>query len=140
MTLLNTNRACPHRQGGAMHPTHLNHSPSALNHQPSTLNPQPSTFNPQPSTLNPQPSTLDPRRLGRSRSRRLSTTGAMASGSTPAPQERDFFIDNLLVRIHFIIEMIGWPGLAPWGFEFPFPGSLVSTLLNPKLLTPNPEP
>jgi len=29
-----------------------------------------------------------------------------------------FFIDNLLVRIHFIIVMIGWTGLAPWEFEF----------------------
>ena len=28
--------------------------------------------------------------------------------------ERDFFIDNLLVRIHFIIVMIRWTGLAPW--------------------------
>jgi len=25
-----------------------------------------------------------------------------------------FFIDNLLVRIHFIIVMIWWTGLAPW--------------------------
>ena len=39
----------------------------------------------------------------------------------PATRERDFFIDNLLVRIHFIIVMIRWTGLAPWGFEFPFP-------------------
>ena len=30
-------------------------------------------------------------------------------------------IDNLLVRIHFIIVMIRWTGLAPWEFEFPFP-------------------
>ena len=30
--------------------------------------------------------------------------------------EREFFIDNLLVRIHFIIEMIWWTGLAPWEF------------------------
>ena len=37
--------------------------------------------------------------------------------------EREFFIDNLLVRIHFIIVMIRWTGLAPWEFEFPFPGS-----------------
>ena len=37
--------------------------------------------------------------------------------------EREFFIGNLLVRIHFIIIMIGWTGLAPWKFEFPFPGS-----------------
>ena len=43
--------------------------------------------------------------------------------------EREFFIDNLLVRIHFIIVMIGWTGLAPWEFEFPFPGSLTSTFL-----------
>ena len=38
-------------------------------------------------------------------------------------------IDILLVRIHFIIEMIWWTGLAPWEFEIPFPGSLVSTPL-----------
>jgi len=36
-------------------------------------------------------------------------------GHGPA-REREFFIDNLLVRIHFIIEMIGWTGLAPWEF------------------------
>ena len=33
--------------------------------------------------------------------------------------EREFFIDNLLVRIHFIIEMMRWTGLAPWEIEFP---------------------
>jgi len=44
-------------------------------------------------------------------------------------QEREFFIDNLLVRIHYIIVMIKWTGLAPWEFEFPFPGSLTSTFL-----------
>ena len=43
--------------------------------------------------------------------------------------ERELFIDNLLVRIYLIIEMIRWTGLAPWGFEFPFPGSLTSTIL-----------
>jgi len=32
---------------------------------------------------------------------------------------REFFIDNPLVRIHFIIVMIRWTGLAPWEFEFP---------------------
>jgi len=37
--------------------------------------------------------------------------------------QREFVIDNLLVRIHFIIVMIRWTGLAPWVFEFPFPGS-----------------
>ena len=44
-------------------------------------------------------------------------------------KEREFFIDNLLVRIHCIIVMIRWTGLAPWEFEFAFPGSLTSTLL-----------
>ena len=51
--------------------------------------------------------------------------GSLLSGATPpspvAPaalqacplQEREFFIDNLLVRIHFIIEMIRWTGLLP---------------------------
>ena len=45
------------------------------------------------------------------------------------PDEREIFFANLLVRIHFIIEMIRWTGLAPWEFEFPFPGSLTSTFL-----------
>ena len=49
--------------------------------------------------------------------------------------QREFFIDKLLVRIHFIIVMIKWTGLAPWEFEFPFPGSPTSTFLP---LTPNP--
>jgi len=44
--------------------------------------------------------------------------------------QREFFIRNLLVRIQFIIVMIGWTGLAPWEFEFHFPVSLTSTFLN----------
>jgi len=43
------------------------------------------------------------------------------------PRER-VFIDNLLVRIHVIIVMIRWIGLAPWEFECPFPGSLISSV------------
>jgi len=42
-------------------------------------------------------------------------------------REGEFFIENLLVRIHLIIVMMRWTGLAPWEFEFPFPGSLTST-------------
>ena len=54
------------------------------------------------------------------------------TGTPPRPpQGREFFIDNLLVRIHFIIVMIRWTGLAPWDFESTFPGSLASTLLAP---------
>ena len=33
------------------------------------------------------------------------------------------------VRIHFIIVMIRWTGLAPSEFECPFEGSLTSTFL-----------
>ena len=50
-------------------------------------------------------------------------------GAYPAPCRERFLIDNLLVRIHFIILMITWTGLAPWEFEFPFLGSLTSTFL-----------
>ena len=46
-----------------------------------------------------------------------------------AEGEREFFVDNLQVRIHFIMVMIRCTGLAPWVFEFPFPGSLTSTFL-----------
>jgi len=54
-------------------------------------------------------------------------------------REREFFIDNLLVRIHGIIVTIRWTGLAPWEFGFPFPGSLTSTFLGtppPKVARP----
>ena len=51
-------------------------------------------------------------------------------------RERGFFIDNLLVRIHFIIVVNRWTGLAPWKFEFPFSGSRTSTFLVPKPLRP----
>ena len=48
----------------------------------------------------------------------------MSNPARKRAAEREFFIDSLLVRIHFIIVMIRWTGLAPWEFEFPFPGSL----------------
>ena len=66
-------------------------------------------------------------------------------GTSPPASEGEFFIDNLLVRIHFIIVMIAWTGLAPWEFEFLFLGSLTSTFLNPLAsrercrLPPNPS-
>jgi len=57
-------------------------------------------------------------------SRRILTSGVdgtikLWAARSGHPQERDFFIDNLLVRIHFIIVMIRWTGLATWEFEFP---------------------
>ena len=62
----------------------------------------------------------------------VATTAAFCSSSVcHAIMEREFFIEKLLVRIHVIIEMVGWTGLAPWEFEFPFPGSLTSTFLAP---------
>ena len=45
--------------------------------------------------------------------------GSQGQGAHPHLREL-FFIDNLLVRIHFIIVMIRWTGLTPWEVEFPF--------------------
>jgi len=39
-------------------------------------------------------------------------------------KEKEFLIGNLLERIHFVIEMIWWTGLAPWEFESPFQAAL----------------
>jgi len=42
--------------------------------------------------------------------------GASANALQPhklSDEKREFFIDSLLVRIHFIIVMIRWTGLAP---------------------------
>ena len=50
------------------------------------------------------------------------------SGLRPAGQKQ-FFVDNFLVRIHFVIVMIRWTGLAQWEFEFSFPGGIIFTFL-----------
>jgi hypothetical protein len=55
---------------------------------------------------------------------------APAALKTLGSREREFFIGNLLVRIQFIIEMVRCIGLAPWGFEFPFPSSRTSIFLD----------
>ena len=80
------------------------------------------------------PTLADPRRLFR--------TSLKGAKGQMAPrvvwlqgQERDFFIDNLLVRIRLFIEMIWWTGLASWDFEFPFPGGLASTFLGMRLVS-----
>ena len=55
------------------------------------------------------------------------------------PVSERVFFDNLLVRIHLIIEMTGRTGLASWEFEFPFSGSRIYTFLvypEPSLLNP----
>ena len=58
------------------------------------------------------------------------------SGSNSENTKRESFIDNLLVRIRFIIVMIRWTSLTPWAFEFPVPGSFTSTflMLSPHLM------
>ena len=68
---------------------------------------------------------------------RFENEALLPENGTPNPRpgaERELFIDNLLVRIYFIIVMIRWTGLAPWEFEFTFPGSLTSTFLGPGAL------
>ena len=47
------------------------------------------------------------------RSMRASAPCLLQGGESCISTKREFFIDNLLVRIHFIIVMIGWTGLAP---------------------------
>jgi len=52
---------------------------------------------------------------------------------------RERVLYTVLVRIHLMIVMFRWTGLAPWVFEFPFPGSLTSTFLgHPSTLNPFP--
>ena len=36
-------------------------------------------------------------------------------------RDKEFFVDNLLVRIHFIVEVICWTDFAPSEYEFLFP-------------------
>ena len=58
-----------------------------------------------------------------------SSSGLPSASGCHGNSQREFLVDNLLVRIHFMIVMIRWTGLAPWKFEFPFPGSFTSTFL-----------
>ena len=60
------------------------------------------------------------------RFRRISGLGFRNTGVTVC-LERESFINNLLVQVHFIIVTMRWTSLAPWESEFPFPGSLTST-------------
>ena len=85
--------------------------------------------------MKPKPCTL-PRR--KQLQQRLLQRLAKSQTATLA---REFFIGNLLVRIHFIIVMIRWTSLAPWESDFAFPGSLASIFLpQPHTLSPTPWP
>ena len=86
----------------------LNTQHSALNTQHLTLNTQHSTLNNQHSTLNTQfPHQVLQHDLADSGSLTLRLPGNTPTGhpSTPNPREREreFFIDDLLVRIHHIV-------------------------------------
>ena len=86
----------------------------------------------------------DTERYNRLRARGASDTKRPRENAREGERgKRDFFVDNLLVRIHSIVAMIWWTGLAPWEFEFPFPVSLTltfhqthNTALNIPLHTP----
>jgi len=54
-------------------------------------------------------------------------------------QVREFFIDNLLVRIHFIIVMIWWTGLAPWEFRGSRKPANAPAAARPRTRTPTPR-
>ena len=54
---------------------------------------------------------------------------------TTSSEERDFFVDKLLVRINIIV-MIRWTDRPPWEFEFCFPGSLIATRRAPTMTCP----
>ena len=45
-----------------------------------------------------------------------------------ASAEKELFIDNLLVRVCFIIVMITWTGLTSWELEFPSGKRLLEVL------------
>ena len=48
---------------------------------------------------------------------RISGEGLDQQTCPAAPdRQKELVIDNLLVRIHFVIVMIEWTGLAPWEF------------------------
>jgi len=60
----------------------------------------------------------------------------LAAVFAEGPEEREFFIDNLLVRIHFIIVMIRWTGLAAIFAQGPEPCRGTSLIRTPPLLGP----
>ena len=77
-------------------------------------------------------------RTSRRHWRMLSATSLWVARCICTPREREFVIDNPLVRIHFIIVMIRWTGLAPLenkaepSFRIRFNGRLWWALKEPK--------
>ena len=54
----------------------------------------------------------------RASSAAISPSSAAMRRASSCEREREYFIDNLLVRVHFIIETIRWTGVALGEFEF----------------------
>ena len=54
---------------------------------------------------------------------------AIQAGRNLRMETKDEAVYFQVVPAHYIIEMIRWTGLAPWEFEFSFPGSLTSAFL-----------
>ena len=80
-------------------PFTLNPSPYTLHPIPYTLHPTPYTLHPIPYTLHPTPYTLHPTSYTLHALGRVHVSGDVAR---VLQVKRDFFIDDLLVRIHFI--------------------------------------
>ena len=78
-----------------------------------------------------RPEVLEARwkRRAMSLSQQLKLTTGRKAPPRPARSAPSFFIDNLLVRIHLIIVMIRWTGLAPCELEFHVPDSLIFSLM-----------
>jgi hypothetical protein len=74
----------------------------------------------------------------------LHALGCTAGESAkPVVRQRCFLHGACLEMIRWIgLTMIWWTGLAPWQFNFPFPGSAASSTvtLNPEPSTLNPQP
>ena len=130
--------------------------PSTRNPKPETRNPKPEIRNPKPETQNctyRNPYTLNRSTIQQSvhfisrltphtshpHTSHLTphtphltphTSHLTRHPSNPHPQTESL-IDNLLVRMHSIIERILQDRPAPWQFEIPFSGSLISTFPEP---------
>ena len=114
-------------------PAHMHLFPIHMHPCPIHMHPYPTHMHPCPIRMRPCPTHILKANTAPSRD---STSKCPPPAETadargiPLP-ERESFIENMLIRIHCIILMMRWTGLALCEFEFPFPGSLTSTFLHP---------
>ena len=112
-------------------------TPYTLHWTPYTLHPTPHTLHPTLSALTPEPSQGPPAVDARELIHALNAGDVyprelmdLLEFLAEPPRENLSRVTEVTVRIHVIIVMIRWTGLAPWEVDFPFPGSLTSTFLN----------